>query len=174
MDVMEILKEYSIPIKGLLVGEHVFRYEVDSEFFSEFENSTIKNGAFGVDIKFDRRPDMLIIDFNIEGYELTSCDRCLTEIQVPASGTHELIVKFEEDMEDTDEIIFISPNESHINVAPFIFEYIHYSTPIKKVRDCDQEANKYCDLDALNKLDAAADEDGGSALRNALKDLNFK
>ena len=55
---MEALKEFTVPLTGLKPGAHVYRYEVDSEFFTHFENSPISDGKFEILITLDRRPDL--------------------------------------------------------------------------------------------------------------------
>ena len=65
---MQSQKEFSLPIKGLKTGFHHFEFQIGNLFFREFPESTIKNGEFSVKVDLERRPDLLIFEFKIDGF----------------------------------------------------------------------------------------------------------
>lgn len=150
---MDTLKPFKIPIKGLKPGIHQYQFDVDRLFFSHFEKSPIEEGNIKVELKIDKRPEMLVLDFDFFGKTATSCDRCLANIQLPLTGKDQLVVKFSEiDKEDDEEVVYLPWETPELNVAPFIYENIVLSLPMIKVYDCETEAPQPCDKKMLEYL----------------------
>ena len=91
---MNTLAPYSIPIQGLKVGVHHFQFLIDRDFFALFEGSPIEEGTVKFEVDFDKRPDMLLIDFTFEGSVGAECDRCTAMIDLPLKDQRQLIVKY--------------------------------------------------------------------------------
>jgi len=173
---MEVLDHFSIPFIGLKVGLHQLKFEVDNAFFAEYENSLIKKGALTVTLDMDKRSHMTVLDFSLEGTVVTDCDRCMEDINLPIDGEYILHAKHSEvDMEDTDEVIYIHPKLPRLNVAQYIYEYIHLSIPMIKTCESDPDAN--CNEEILSRFEEEADDDSGEEKSNpmwdALNDLNL-
>lgn len=172
---MNVLDHFSVPYKGLGNGVHQLNFVVDSSFFKEFEDSHIDNGNFEVDVELDKRHDHSILSFEINGKTNTHCDRCLASIDLPLSGNFELHVKHGENEGSNDEIMFIHPETSILNLAQVVYEFILLSMPIIKVYDCDTEKLPPCNFEVLNKLDNTEEvEDDQSNVWDALKGMDFK
>ena len=172
---MNVLNHFSVPYKGLGNGIHHLNFTVDSAFFKEFEDSHIDNGNFNVDVELDKRHEHSILNFSISGKSKTSCDRCLSQIQLPIQGSFELHIKVGENEGSNDEIMFIHPDTSIINLAQVVYEFILLSMPIIKVYDCDMESNPPCNFVVLDKLDKE-EQDSNEQQGNvwdSLKDLDF-
>jgi hypothetical protein len=108
---MDPFVAYSIPIKGLKVGIHQFKYTLDHAFFRHFEDSPIENGNVEVEVVLDKRETILVFDFSLEGYTDAICDRCTAPIQLPLhEDARQLVVKYgdAEGDDDDDEVVFIS------------------------------------------------------------------
>jgi uncharacterized metal-binding protein YceD (DUF177 family) len=79
-------------------------------------------------------------------------------LELPISGSNRLIVKFGVKVyEETDEIIVIPEKENTIDVAPYVFEYIHLQLPQRKVHDegdCDTET-----IERLNGLEGKTQDE---------------
>ncbi len=171
---MEVLDHFSIPFVGMKIGLHQLTFEVDNAFFAEYENSQIKQGEITVILNLDKRSHMTILDFGLEGSVLTDCDRCMEEINLPIQGEYILHAKYsEEAMESTDEVIYIHPKLSRLNVAQYIYEYIHLSIPMIKTCDLDPKAN--CNEEILSLFDQESDTDEvkSNPMWDALNDLNL-
>ena len=90
-----------------------------------------------------------------------------------------MIFKFsEEEIANTDEVIFIDPKETHIDLTQVLYQLIHAHLPISASRDCESEDYKYCDHQVLDRLEyrVPEEEDKGdnNPLWGALKDLDLK
>ncbi len=176
---MGINTEYLIPFKGLENGVHKYRFQVSTEFFLNFENSRIKKGNYIVDLIFDKRDLMMILDFSFHGDYQGSCDRCLTIIDIPNEGNDQIIVKFQNDvtLDSSQEVVIIEDDAHEIDVSSFINNMIHLHLPLVNKRNCEEEEYKFCDHSLLDKLERTQ-EDGDEGREpgtnwDALKDLNL-
>ena len=173
---MKALVPFSIPVKGLRNGMHQFEFQVDSNFFSCFEASPIENGNIRIDLDFDKRPGLYVLEFKLEGTVKTECDRCLEQIDLPISGHQRLLVKFSEDAEKEEaDVVYISMEDTMLNVAQFVYEYIILALPMVRVYDCENDENAKCNPEMLKYLEGEIENQQESApnpIWDALKDFN--
>lgn len=141
---MDKLQAYNITFKGLKDGKHQFHYTIGKSFFEGIEGSTIENGNFEVDVLMNKKPQMLQLEFNIDGNVQSICDNCLEDITIPVTYQGSVYVKFGiEYDEPSEEIIVIPQEENELNIAQLIYEYIVVSMPLRSVHEdylsCDPE-----------------------------------
>lgn len=172
---MKNLVQFSIPYKGLKNGLHNYDFTLDHRFFELMENHDFVGSLFNVKVDLDKKHDHCMLTFMIEGSLSTNCDRCTANIAMPIDQKYTLLLKFSESenpMED-DEIVFLDPETSILDIAPYIYEYVILSIPLVKIFDCDED--KDCDNEVLNKLykeDDDTSEEGG--IWDSLKGLNLE
>ena len=170
---MDALKQFSIPIKGLKNGIHQFDFQLDKAFFEAFEASIIKDGRFNVQLEFDKRPDLFVLDFIFEGAVKTACDRCLEIIDLPVKSSERLLVKLADEPKEEDEIVYITDTLTIFNVAKYIYEFINLSLPLIKVYDCEDDNPPPCNEKMLNYLDPEPEEETkANPIWDQLKNLN--
>ncbi|WDZ99263.1 YceD family protein [Mucilaginibacter sp. SJ] len=151
---MKSLKKYSIPFTGLKLGKHQFEYDIQDDFFDEFEYSLVKKATLHCEVELDKQETMLILNFKIDGTIDTTCDRCLSQLPQQVDITEQQIAKFSDELIDEDEeIITLGKNDHEIDVAGLIYEYINVAVPFISV--CDNEGETpYCDKETLEKLNS--------------------
>ena len=170
---LKSLKTYSIPFTGLKLGRHEFEYVIDSEFFKEFDYSLVKKGNLQCQVELDKQETMIILNFHIHGVVDMACDRCLSEYPQQLDIHEQQIAKFsEEEIDEDEEIIALTKNDTEINIAGLVYEYINVAVPFISV--CNDEGNTpYCDkdmLDRLNKLSGSDEQEKSTDTRwDALK-----
>lgn len=170
---MNAFKAYSIPIQGLKVGIHHFRFLIDSAFFRHFEDSPVHEGEIQFDLQLDKRPDMLILDFELGGHTRVECDRCTAMIDLPLESEKQLIVKYGEDEGDEeDEVVFIHREASEFNVAKYLYEFTVLALPITNTYDCQSGPEPPCNFDVLKYLRKESDEQKPNAVWDALKGID--
>jgi uncharacterized protein len=150
---LKSLKQYSIPFTGLKIGHHQFTLEVDDKFFNEFEYSLIKSGLLKVDLLMEKQETMLVLDFEISGTVQLNCDRCLAGYSHQLNAKDRLIAKFSniEDLNDVEEVLVLSKNDSEVDLSSFIYEIITLVAPYVNV--CEDPGNtSFCDLEMIGKL----------------------
>lgn len=163
---------YSIPIQGLKIGVHWFKYTLDSAFFRHFEDSPVENGVVEVTLQLDKRSDMLVLDFALEGYTDAECDRCTAAIHLPVRDERQLVVKYgDPEGEEEDEVVFISREAPEFNVARYLYEFVVLALPITNTYDCQSDPNPPCNFDVLKYLENGAGEGKSNPVWDALKGL---
>lgn len=159
---MKGLREFQIPFVGLKIGVHEFLYELDKKFFEHFQDSPISDCAVKVKLEFDKKETLFVLNFFIDGNVSVECDRCLAPYQKEIFGDFTCYVKFAENPEEIpedDEIIFIKRDESIINIAQLVYEYVVLCLPIQKIpckepgkdERCNQEVLKYLNPNEENQ-----------------------
>ncbi len=171
---MEVLDHFSIPVSGLRNGLHPYDFSIGEDFFQAFEASPIHHGQVNVHLDFDKREDMYVIMFSIDGKIEVTCDRCLDQFDLPIEDRQSLMVKFDEKAWEDAEVVFILKGTQTLNVAKYIYEFINLAIPMTKTHedagaDCNPEMLKY-----LDEKDEAPVEDSSNPFRDALRDMNFE
>lgn len=172
---MNPLIQYAIPVKGLRNGTHQFTFHIDRAFFAQFEGTPVTDGNIDMTLVLDKRPDMLVLEFDFAGTVKTECDRCLAQIDLPVADNQRLLVKFSETekVEDAD-VIFVNPEIQQLNVATYAYEYVILSMPIFRVYDCKNDPNRVCNEETLQYIQNREDEDevAPNPIWEELKKLN--
>jgi len=151
---MDYLKQFVIQFGGLKPGVHQFSFLIDDLFFEHFEYSEIKKGEVSVLIDLEKEEKMLVLHFAIDGKVEFPCDRCYLPFWLDIKGEENLIVKFGKDYHEENEDIQVIPEgEHHIDVSPFIYEYIHLLMPFRKVHPEDEDGNSLCDPEVIKRID---------------------
>jgi uncharacterized metal-binding protein YceD (DUF177 family) len=145
-------RNFYIQFEGLKEGLHHFDYEVEDTFFSVFEGSLIEKGTLNVHLDFEKKSNMMVLDFSIEGTVITDCDRCGDPMDVPLKFNQKLIVKYgDEGEEPVEDLAYIPHSAYELDVAPFIYEFTALAIPLRNVHPkgkCNKEALKR--LEAMN------------------------
>lgn len=145
--------EFTIPYLGLMNGAHNFDFILDDVFLSSLEKSSIEKGRFEMMITFDKQDRMIVLTINCSGYYNADCDRCLAPIQVPMIYEDQVIIKVEEAPSiKKDEVYYVEPSTSHIDIAPFMVESLHLHLPMQNIRECEEEGYTSCDQEVLKNL----------------------
>ncbi|MCB0706320.1 MAG: DUF177 domain-containing protein [Saprospiraceae bacterium] len=152
---MDPLISYSLPISGLRDGLHQFDFQIDDKFFETFEASAIQRGDLKVHLEFDKHPSFYALDFQIEGTVWKECDRCLEPFDLPLYAENSLKVKFDEVEREEADVVYITRERKKLNVARFIYEFIHLAIPMSTTHDM---ADQDCDPDFLGFLTPEAQE----------------
>jgi len=147
------LDQFSIRFTNLKPGAYHYELLIDDKFFENFSGSEIKQGRVNVRIELQKQVKMLVLDFKLEGTVNLICDRCLDDFDFSIFSTNKLVVKIGiGKIEETDEIIMIPETEHKINVAQFIYEYIHLALPPKRTHPEDENGFPFCNKEIIEKL----------------------
>ena len=73
-------------------------------------------------------------------------------------------------------VIFIRDDQSHLDLAQIIYEFICVSLPLVNIYDCDNELPRVCNDEVLNKLKQTSEnteeEQKNGSIWDSLKNLN--
>ncbi len=151
---MKRSEKYTVNFGSLPKGIHEFVFEINDEFFEQFENTIVQKMTADVLVTLDKQDLLLLFDFTIEGTATLSCDRCLEEMQLAVEGYNELIVKFGETAEEESEDVIVIPNKAHeLDLSQFIYEYITMLIPLRNVHPDDERGNSTCNPEAMKDLE---------------------
>lgn len=167
------LKKYTISFGSLPNGEHVFKYNLDDEFFANFETSEIHSANIITQVTLDKKPHLLKLTFELAGTIQTECDRCLDIFDLPVMYHALLYVKFRATHEDeSDEVVVIPANDSELNIAKYFYEFAVLSLPIRKVHpDRSDNGESTCNPVMIEKLNKILLQENVTFENNIFKDL---
>ena len=152
------MNEFVIQFSGLSEGTHTFNFELGKTFFDVINSDLIQNGNLNIEATMYKTSNLLTFDFKGQGTIDVECHRCTVRSDYPLSGeeTSFLVVKLQNSLvEEETEMITLPLEESSIDIAPYIFEFINTLVPLsivpceisKKENICNQEI-----LARLNQL----------------------
>lgn len=152
---------FTIPIGGLKEGYHSYNFEINKEFFDQFEESEIKEGSLTAVVEADKLATHIDLSIRIEGSVNISCDRCLELFRQPLSCENRFLVKFGRLSDDSDpDIITLTADENELDLRQYFYEYILLALPIQRVHSVDENGKSACDPEMLKKLkEHIADEE---------------
>jgi uncharacterized metal-binding protein YceD (DUF177 family) len=150
---MAKLSTYNIAFKGLGPGFHEFDYQIDKKFFEYFDGGIADDGDVAVKVRLEKESSLMILWFVIDGTVKVQCDRCLELYDQPIKSKNKVIVKYgEENFDEGDDVVWVSPLDYQINVAKLIYDFIILSIPIRQVHPDDDNGNSTCNAEMLERL----------------------
>ena len=128
----------------LEIGEHLFDFQLDREYFTTIENTELLGGAVDVKVRFILREDDFAVDMDIVGQVQVTCDRCLDAMNVDVDI-------YEEEMEMEEDV-------KQLDLAWLAYELIIVNLPLVHSH---QDGGCNPDMDALlqNHLCTALDDE---------------
>ena len=149
---MDFLKQFAIPIKGLLDGYHQYEFLLDDEFFKHFEASPIERAHLVVKLNLDKQVELLVMGLNIKGYIPTACDRCLADIDLPIDKSYKVVVKRAEGISDDPVLVHLAPDAHELPIGELLYDYACLSVPLIKRFDCSGLAEPPCNQEVLKYI----------------------
>lgn len=183
---MSAQSPFILPLSGL--GQEVYRYDlvIDEAFIATFPDAPVKYANVALELTVDRQERQLIMDFDFTGSIRTDCDRCLANVDFPVKSQNQLVVKFTteaENLEEEGDLVYLHPDTSLFNVAPYAYEMVMLALPMIRTFNCQEGLPPYpCDEEMLDRIDASIDTAADIVVENdedddkpspwdALKDL---
>jgi len=151
---MDALAPFRIPAATLKADEATYNWELGPEFLAIFddEHEAVK-GLFSVDMNLFRSGGMVHLEFLINGLVDTICDRCSVAIEMPVYAEYQLLVKYGDPADSTDEVVFVDQDAPDFNAGKHIYDFIMLAIPIsQRIPDCETMENSPCDRTVLSYL----------------------
>ena len=171
---MEKDSEFLIPVSGLGLGVHSFKFDIKDDFFADMDYSEVKHADVTVDLEVLREELMMTLNFHLEGKVLVPCDRCADEFFIPIQSEQVFYIKFgAEGVEESDDVVVVPAEEHAYDIRSLIYEYIILSIPIHRVHP-EGECNPQV-LAMLSHDEEPTDEETATDPRwAALKDVKLE
>lgn len=158
---MKFLRNYDIDVIRLREGRHEFSFDVNDEFFSQFEdNNLVTNGNLIVKVVLNKDVNLIEALFEIDGTVELVCDRSLEAFDYPLHAADKVLYKYgAEEQEINEDIFIITRDTPRLKLAQLIYEFILLALPAKKIHpdyigEMDDE-----DFDDEGQLVYVSDED---------------
>jgi uncharacterized protein len=151
---MDALAPFRIPMSALKADSDSYQWEIGPDFFSVFDDEhQPPRGHFKVMMELEGTGHLVTLDFDIKGSIKTTCDRCMVPIDMKLDNQFQLIIKFGNPEESTDEVIFIDPESPDLNVGKSIYDFVLLSIPIShRIPNCETLDNPPCDMSIVQYL----------------------
>lgn len=159
---MSAQSPFILPLSGL--GQGVYQYDlmVNDDFFASFPGAPVQHADVALRLTVDRQLRQVIFDFAFAGTVRTECDRCLASVDFPVADKARLIAKFSteaEHLQEEGELVYLHPDTSLFNVAPYAYELVILALPMIRTYDCRSGLPPYpCDEEMLDRINGAVDE----------------
>jgi uncharacterized metal-binding protein YceD (DUF177 family) len=145
---------FSIPVNGLKEGRQCYNFEINKEFFEQFEESEIQEGSVTAIVEADKLTTHIDLSVRMEGSVIIACDRCLEMFRQTISCENRLLVKFGRVSDDSDpDIVTIPADENEFDLRQYFYEYILLALPIQRMHPADKNGKSACDPAMLKKLE---------------------
>lgn len=149
---MDKIKNYDVQFSGLKEREHQFSFEIKQSFFDLFTfEQDFQNPNLKIELNLNKKSTFLELNLRAEGLVTLICDITNEPYQQSIKGTMDVLVKFGDEYDDSDDEVLVIPHGDYkINIAQLIFELVLLNIPLKHVRpDIDTEEM----LEALELLE---------------------
>lgn len=128
------MRDFDIVFSSLSLGEHQFTFELNDAFFELFgytDNSGLKAHA---EVVLNKHNTFLELTFSLNGEVGVVCDRSGEPFSQQIRHNFELVVKFGETYDDTDDETLILPQgEYQLNIAQYLYELVVLAIPAKNI-----------------------------------------
>lgn len=151
-------REFEIAFVGLKPGVHEYSYLIRDKFFEAFQQQDFRNCKANVKLLLDKKSSFMQMKFEIGGTLEVTCDRCNSNLPLELWDEFNITVKMVEEpelmneQEDDPDMYYIGQNESHIDVANWIYEFINLTIPMQKACSFEKMDGPHCNATALDVL----------------------
>ncbi len=156
---MNSKREFEIPFVGLKPGIHVYEYQINDQFFQDYQQQDFRNCNAHVKLQLDKKQGFLLLKFEVGGTIEVTCDRCGNDLPIDLWDEFNIVVKLAEDpdlmnnQEEDPDVHWISRGESHLHVSDWIYEFINLSVPMQKMCTVDEIGGPHCNKEVLDMLE---------------------
>lgn len=132
---MDRLRNYDIVFSGQKNGRHQFQFEIDKSFFQLFDTEQeFSEPKIVVDVLMDKHTTFLEMNIITKGTVALICDITTDEFTYPVENELNVLVKFGEEYDDSEEDVITIPASDHaFNAAQLIYESVVLAIPMKKI-----------------------------------------
>ncbi len=149
---MKESERFVIGFKGLSLGEHVFEYQIDADFFTRMKNEELQDGDVQVKVFVEKSERLLSVRVESKGVLNTHCDRCLGDLKVPVDISEQVYVKFgDETREEADNVLIIADSSPQYDMSRMINEMLLLAKPMKAVHS--QIGDDVCEASMIRKME---------------------
>mgnify|MGYP001184922148 FL=1 len=158
---MEKFNNYDVSFAGLSLGTHEFEFHVTQEFFDLFDfEQEFRKPEIDLKLTLDKKNNFLDLIFQLSGKVELDCDLTNESFLNDLNSYAEIVVKFGDDYDFSDDESWIIPSAEHtINIAQMFYEMSLLAIPRKKIHPDVLSGESHSEmLDLLDQYSLTEDE----------------
>lgn len=169
---------YIINISGLKQGNYDYKFTLNDAFFELFEQAEFNQGNVQVSLQLEKHSGgLMIIHTDLQGTVKLPCDTCGNDIDIPIESNETLYIKqgaFDNNDENENEnVINIAENETEINLAQPLYEFVSVSIPLKRVLEKCETDDSGCNKKVIEQLKNSKPQESTDPRWDALKNIKL-
>ena len=170
-------KQFIIRLNGLVIGTHLYEFEVNNTFFESRDYCEIAGAKVAVKLELIKQNSLIQLNFSIAGTLNVACDRCTKPFPIKIDASEQLFVKHANPDEVHPENVLVLPfGENDLDISQPLYEFISLALPARKV-PCEEDSAFKCDEETLKKLNQVStdepEQNPGDTIWDKLKDVDF-
>ncbi|MFY0644455.1 MAG: DUF177 domain-containing protein [Bacteroidia bacterium] len=153
---MAKLGDFEIDLNFSINESFQCSYKITDSFFSIKENSLYTKADINVDLNCTRREANLELLFEIKGFVLVECERCLKPIRMDVTSSFLDVKTFTSDTDLLKLENYVSEDQNKLSVYDSIYEQICIAMPQRLICDNAMGSNK-CDFNLETEQEPTID-----------------
>lgn len=158
---MEKFRYYNVSFSGLNLGQHDFEFHITQPFFDLFEfEQDFQKPDLKLKLILDKKNNFLELSFKLKGNVEINCDLTNEPFNQKVKGEANVIVKFGDDYDYSDDEVWVIPQGEHsVNIAQMIYEMTLLALPLKRIHPDVENGKMHSEmLDLLNQYSIENEE----------------
>ncbi len=146
---MKKYEEYRIEHKKLGLGKHRLHYDIDKDFFKEYDYSEFEKFNLSVDLDLEINRTFVLAQMYIKGTVNIICDRCGEFYDQKINHNVFLMFRISDENieeENYDEVVYVKDTDESIDIKKILYDYIILSIPMHHTHPDDQYGNPGCKI----------------------------
>ncbi len=162
------LSDFDIEFIKFKNEKDTVRFKINNTFFQLKENSLYDKCDINVEIECTKNDSTLTLDYKLNGYVETQCERCLTDIKLSANGHRNEVLKLTSNEELLQEENYLSVNHQVYSTYDSIYEQICLNLPFRLI--CENSiSNNKCEIAHPAAAETKAVDDRWAELKKLIK-----
>lgn len=149
------MNDYRITVGGIEEGTHSFIFNIKDSFFKAFNKTEIRHANIIATVLLKKENNKLALSIELNGVvNNLLCDICAEDISLDISSITKMMIKeTSENLESTDEIIYINKNENKLSLEHLLFELITLSVPNRRKHPLNEDGTTNCSEEMISLID---------------------
>ncbi len=123
-----------IELRDLKEDASEYEYHLNENFFKSIEESEIEKGEIEAKVQIKKTAGIYHFDFEIKGYVIVECDRCLEDMEQPIDTRYTLTVRYgEERKEEDNDLLIVTESDDKVDIGWYIYESTILNIPMRHV-----------------------------------------
>lgn len=148
------LNQFVVSLPALGEGRHELELKADSSLFAGRGSVEVTDADLSVYVDIEVRHGAYSVGMTCTGWIEIPCDRCLEPMRIEVDEDYDVVVKYGDDYDESDESITLPYDQTTLDLAPMVADTVLLAIPLRHVHP-DGECNPR--MEEIMKLHSAAD-----------------